>query len=111
MIAERMAREAAAMGNKPGYLFGVIPLDWNASAPFAMQSCSPVAKNIPSLMPGSGKAGGLGDKFLQACMGVSEDLKKVASSAGVMYSGEVTNGAPVINNAPVMSGGSSQMEV
>ncbi len=45
-------------GGKRAFLFGVIPLDWEANAPFAMQSLSPIAKNIPAAFGGTGKSGG-----------------------------------------------------
>ncbi len=80
-------------GGKRAFLFGVIPLDWEANAPFAMQSLSPIAKNIPAAFGGTGKSGGLADKFLQAIASIPEDLRKRASEAGVMYSGPLPEGS------------------
>ena len=103
--AQQMQQLSQAMGGKPSYLFGIIPLDWSAGGGLGMQSCSPFAKNIPAMGGGTGKAGGLGDKFLQACMSVGDDFKKVAAEAGVMYSGNVTNGAPTSGLGGVGLGG------
>lgn len=84
---------SAASSGKASYLFGVIPLDWHASAPFAMQSLSPLQKNIPTLFNGTGgKPGGIGAKFLEAIQAIPEDLRKRAADAGVMYAGAITTG-------------------
>lgn len=109
MAAQQMQQLAQAMGNKPSFLFGVIPLEWNGQGPFALQTVGIGSKPIVQ-MQGTGKAGGLGDKFLQACAGSLEDFKKCAADAGVMYAGNVTNGEPVISGIPMGAGGAG-MEI
>ena len=85
----------ASQGNgKPAFLFGWIPLDANVGGPFAMQSLSPMTKNIPTLFNGSGgKQGGLASKFLEAIQSIPEDLKKRSAEAGVMYAGDLPSGS------------------
>lgn len=85
----------ASRGNgKPSFAFGVLPMEWNAVGGLGAQALAPLGKNVPTLMQGTGKAGGMGDKLLQAMAAITEDCKKIAQGAGVMYSGNVTNGAP-----------------
>ena len=64
----------------------------------ALPSAAPLAKSIPALISGSGKSGGLADKFLQAVMSIPDDLRGRAQQAGVMYSGDLPSG-------PLPSGG------
>lgn len=89
------ALQNAAMGGegKPAYLFGWIPLKMECSAPFSLTSVSPLSKPIPAVMAGTGKAGCLGDKFLQACMAIPDELKKIAAEGKAIYDGPVI-GAP-----------------
>ncbi len=92
--AQQMQQLAQAMGGKPGFIitpFGPISMDWNVSGPFAMQSCSPLAKNVPALGQGTGKAGGLGDKFLQACMQAGEQLREINRSTPIVVGGDIQN--------------------
>jgi hypothetical protein len=83
----------SSRGNKPSFGLGVIPMEWNAAGPFDMKGAAPLAKNIAPLISSTGgKQGGIADKFLQAFASMGEDFKKMASSAGVMYSGDLPNG-------------------
>jgi hypothetical protein len=93
-LLQRQSLINASMSNgKPAYLFGIIPLDMNASAPFSLNNVSPISKNIPTLFTGYGKQGNKGDKLVQAVAGMLEDFKKMASEAGVMYQGDVSHGS------------------
>jgi len=89
-LQQRMAQlQMPQAGGKPGYLFGCIPLDWNANGGLAMQSCSPFAKNIPALGGGTGKAGGMGDKFLNACMQAADQLREINKGSPIVYGGDI----------------------
>ena len=102
-----LQQQAAGMnrGGKPAFLFGVIPLECNVGGGMSMQSAAPLGKNIATLFQGTGKAGGLGDKFLQAFQGAAEDFRKCAQNANVMYSGNVTNGTPDSGLGRAIGGG------
>jgi hypothetical protein len=92
-IQQFMQREAEARsgGNgKPAYFCGFIPVEWNSSGVFALQTCG-IGKNPICQFPGTGKPGGLADKFLQACVAAGDDIRQRAKEAGVMYSGNVLN--------------------
>ena len=84
---------ASQSGGKRAYLFGIIPMDMETAGGLGMQSCSPFAKNVPTLFQGTGKQNSIADKILQAFASIPEDLRKRASEAGVMYSGDLPSGS------------------
>lgn len=92
MALQQNQRMMQAMGNKPAFLFGVIPLDWNAAGPFSMQSVSPMQKMVVTGLS-TGKSGGAGDKFLQACMAARDEFGKMAAECKVMYDGPTPGGS------------------
>lgn len=88
-IFQRIAQMQAMQGgaNAPGRLMTMLP-----DVQIQSLSLQPLGfgKNIPSLLQGRGKPGGLGDKFLQAIMAVPDELRQKAAEAGVIHSGTGT---------------------
>jgi hypothetical protein len=83
-IEQFMQREVQARsgGNgKPAFLFGLIPLEANCGAGFSMQTCGIGTKPIVQF-GGTGRAGGLADKFLQAVQAAGDDIRQRAQQAG-----------------------------
>jgi hypothetical protein len=87
-----IAMQQAAMGasNKPGFLFGVIPLEANVGAGLSTTVCGIGTRPILQF-PGTGRPGSLADKFLQAVQAAGDDIRQRAQQAGVIYSGNVLN--------------------
>lgn len=75
-----------AMGGRPGFL-GPFPMTWDATGGFKMESCGIGSKPIVQF-GGTGKSGGVADKFLQAVQRSVDECRQAAQSAGVMYAGE-----------------------
>ena len=92
-IEQFMQREAQARScgsGKPAYFCGFIPVEWNSSGVFALQTCGIGSKPIVQF-GGTGRAGGLGDKLMQAFQAAGDEIRQRAKEAGVMYSGNVLN--------------------
>ncbi len=100
-----MQATAQAMGGKPGFI-GPFPLTWDVTGGMKMESCGLATKPIVQF-GGTGKAGGLADKFLQAVQRSVDECRQAAQGAGVMYAGDVPSGAPIgrANIAPSSSNG------
>lgn len=103
-LFSQLAQMSQSSGNK--FACGWLPLgDVNAFAGLGLANCAPFGKNIPALFAGTGKPGCLGDKFLQAVMQASDQVKQCAQQAGVMYAGEVTRGSSVSSGLGSSGGG------
>lgn len=112
LLAMQSLINSSASNGKPSFLFGVIPLDWQAGGSLSMQSLSPFAKNVPTIFNGTGgKPGGIAAKFLEAIQSIPEDLRKRAQEAGVMYAGNITNGDGMPQGGSGISAPSSGYEV
>ncbi len=108
-VLQRMAQQqqamSQAMGGKPGFI-GPFPLTWDATGGMKMESCGIGSKMIVQF-GGTGKAGGMADKFLQAIQRSVDEVRQCGQQAGVMYSGDLPNGSLVgkANIAPSNSNG------
>ena len=88
-----MQREAQARSggnNRPGFLFGVIPLEANVGAGLSTTVCGIGTRPILQFTV-TGRSGGLADKFFQAVQAAGDDIRQRAQQAGIMYSGNVLN--------------------
>ena len=90
--------------DKPGFL-GPFPLTWGGNSGLGLAAAAPFGKPIPGLFKGTGKEGGLGDKFLKAMMAASDEIRQMAGQAGIMYDGPMPNGASVSPNIAASGGG------
>ena len=84
LLALQQYSQQQSGNGKPAYLFGVLPMDTKVGLGFSSEGL--VGKMI---MPKKGGKPGLAEKIFNSVM---EDCKKIAEGAGVMYSGNVTNG-------------------
>lgn len=86
-------QQAASAGKQPGAILAILPPEINMVSQLKLEQAALFSKQI---LPGSGipcgKAGGLGDKFLQAVQRSADEIKQCGAQAHVMYAGDVPSG-------------------
>jgi hypothetical protein len=89
-IAQMMAAEQEARGNKPGFLFGIFPMDWNIQT-FSIQSVFAFMSNpvVKQAFINVGKTGGLGDKFFAAVQKAAEQIRQQAQNVNMANLGDL----------------------
>lgn len=92
-ITQQMEREKAAMGNKPGYILtplGPIAMEVNVGSGLGLQGKGLNLSNSMIFKAATtGKAGGLGEKFLNACMQAADQVREINKGSPIVYGGDV----------------------
>lgn len=85
-----MAAEQEARGNKPGFLFGIFPMDWSIQT-FSIQSVFAFMSNpvVKQAFINVGKTGGLGDKFFAAVQKAAEQIRQQAQNVNMANLGDL----------------------
>lgn len=96
-------------GGAASGLCGGFLRDVDVGAPLSLKSAA--LKSEATFQPSAQGRPGMPVKLLKALglngQAILEDCKKAAQGVSVVYSGNITNGAPTISNAPMDAGGHS----